>query len=374
MTTTVHIISFDVPFPADYGGVIDVYHKIRLLKKNNVKVILHCFEYGRGMPEELSKLCELVYYYKRKHSILNFLSKTPYIVSSRSNDKLLKNLQNDNHPILFEGLHTCLLMNHPELKKRQKIFRESNIEHEYYKGLALSERNIFKKIFFLIEAFKLKKFESVLINSQLILTVSKKDTEYFKQKFPLVEVKYIPSFHAYDHIHSKEGIGKYVLYHGKLSVNENHSAAVHLIKTVFSKIKTKVIVAGMNPKPELIELVSVYSNIELISNPNEETMNALISNAQVNCLYTHQETGLKLKLIYALFSGRHVLCNEKMTYGTGLDNLVLTAKNEKEFLDILKKYSASEFSSLLLKEREQKMPDEHKNERKIQLLLEAMNT
>ncbi len=25
----IHLISFDVPFPADYGGVIDVFYKIK---------------------------------------------------------------------------------------------------------------------------------------------------------------------------------------------------------------------------------------------------------------------------------------------------------------------------------------------------------
>ena len=40
-----HLISFDVPFPANYGGVIDVFHKINSLHKIGVKVILHCFQY-----------------------------------------------------------------------------------------------------------------------------------------------------------------------------------------------------------------------------------------------------------------------------------------------------------------------------------------
>ena len=42
-----HLISFDVPFPANYGGVIDVFYKINSLHKIGVKVILHCFQYGR---------------------------------------------------------------------------------------------------------------------------------------------------------------------------------------------------------------------------------------------------------------------------------------------------------------------------------------
>ena len=40
-----HVISFDVPVPANYGGVIDVYYKLKALHLQGVKIHLHCFEY-----------------------------------------------------------------------------------------------------------------------------------------------------------------------------------------------------------------------------------------------------------------------------------------------------------------------------------------
>ena len=43
-----HIVSFDVPFPPNYGGAVDVFYKIRALHKLGVKIHLHCFEYVRG--------------------------------------------------------------------------------------------------------------------------------------------------------------------------------------------------------------------------------------------------------------------------------------------------------------------------------------
>ncbi|MEI7802398.1 MAG: mannosyltransferase, partial [Bacteroidota bacterium] len=46
MTNQLHIISFNVPYPPDYGGVIDVYYKIKALKEAGVKIHLHCYEYG----------------------------------------------------------------------------------------------------------------------------------------------------------------------------------------------------------------------------------------------------------------------------------------------------------------------------------------
>ena len=51
----IHIISFDVPLPANYGGVIDVFYKIKALHKAGIKIKLHCFYYGREKNVELEK-------------------------------------------------------------------------------------------------------------------------------------------------------------------------------------------------------------------------------------------------------------------------------------------------------------------------------
>ena len=86
----INIISFDVPYPPNYGGVIDVYYKIKALYNAGIKVHLHCFEYGRGSAMELNTICEEVFYYKREKMWKGFLSDKPFIVQTRNN-KLLKN-------------------------------------------------------------------------------------------------------------------------------------------------------------------------------------------------------------------------------------------------------------------------------------------
>ncbi|MDD3107200.1 MAG: hypothetical protein PHP65_05330 [Bacilli bacterium] len=84
-----HIIALNIPYPANYGGVIDIFYKVKDLYNNGVKIILHCFDYGRGEQPELEKYCEKVYYYKRNTSFINSLQSTPYIVQSRKNKQLL---------------------------------------------------------------------------------------------------------------------------------------------------------------------------------------------------------------------------------------------------------------------------------------------
>jgi hypothetical protein len=108
-----HILSFDVPFPANYGGVIDVFYKLQALKEQGIKIHLHCFAYGRKPSPELEQLCEQVYYYERRTGFGSFLSLLPYNVKSRQSKELEDNLLKDTYPVLCEVLHTSYILSDP---------------------------------------------------------------------------------------------------------------------------------------------------------------------------------------------------------------------------------------------------------------------
>ena len=56
MDKYLNIVSFNIPYPANYGGVIDVYYKLEALRACGVKLILHCFEYERPHAPELESI------------------------------------------------------------------------------------------------------------------------------------------------------------------------------------------------------------------------------------------------------------------------------------------------------------------------------
>ena len=345
-----NIVSFDIPYPANYGGVIDVFHKLRWLHKKGIEIHLHCFEYGRAHSQELEKICKTVHYYKRNTGIASQLSSLPYTVKSRQSEELENNLLSNNYPILFEVLHTCYLLKDVRFYNRRKIYRHSNIEHEYYAQLAKVEKNMLRKFYLIKEAQKLEKFESIIDFSNLILAVNNDDAEYFKKKYHKPEVQYLPSFHANDEVSSIAGKGDYILYNGNLSVAENVEAAVWLTENVFSKLDLPCIIAGLNPTDFLISKLRAYKNIQLKANPSEKEMQDLIRNAQVHCLYTSQGTGLKLKLLNCLFSGRFVICNQAMLAGTGLQgNKGL--KISEHFIESIKEVFDKEFNEEMIAER-----------------------
>lgn len=361
----VNIISFDVPFPANYGGVIDVYYKLWYLKQAGVKIHLHCFAYGRAEAPELAALCESVNYYPRKTGWLSNLSWLPYTVKSRQSRDLEKKLLANDYPILFEVLHTCGLMTDKRFAGRRKIYRHSNIEHHYYRALANKERDWLKKIFLKIEAFKLWQFESRIKKADVILAVNQKDCHYFKQKYPRVQNLYLPSFHGNNAPEVQMGKGDYLLFHGNLSIAENYDAAMWLIDHVFSKLHYPVVIAGLNPPDFLRQALSVYQHIQLMANVEEAQMADLVKNAHIHLLYTDQGTGLKLKLLNVLFKGRFVLCNRQMLEGTGLheNHSLQVADTANDFLRIIPRLMSAEISKEHLQQRlaQTSQFDNHKN-------------
>lgn len=330
-----HIVAFDIPYPADYGGVIDIYYKLKALKEAGADITLHLFQYGRKkQTRRLKKFCSAVHYYKRKTYKNPFLGTTPYIVNSRTSDKLLENLVKDNSPILFEGLHTTLYLSNSALKNRFKIVRTHNIEHHYYKRLEEAALSYFKKYFFRVEADKLKKYESILKHADLIAAISPKDQEYFNKKYG--NAFYLPVFHSSSGDVNYAKPKEYVLYHGNLGVPENYLAAMQLTKNVFSQLDTPCVIAGNNAPKELRKLVDQYNHVRLVEDVSTEQLHQMIGEAQVNVLYTNQSTGIKLKLINALFRGRHIVVNPTMVEGTNLDQACTVAPSYKEIIAEIK--------------------------------------
>lgn len=317
--THLHIVSFDVPSPPNYGGVIDVFYKVKALAECGVKVHLHCFQYGRPKAAELDRICASVHYYPRrsgKHLLLNSL---PYVVVSRRSDALLERLLKDDHPILFEGLHSCYSLGDPLLLGRKRLVRAHNVEHDYYTALAKAEGNAFRRTYFINEARKLLRFEPVLSEADHVLAISPKDEAYFAGHFG--HVSHIPAFHACNKVEVTDGLGDFALYHGALGVAENDQAALFLVQKVFNGSSVKLVIAGSDASRELKREVARAPNVELRENVGTAEIHSLVRQAQVNVLPTFQATGIKLKLLLCLFTGRHVVCNSPMVEGTGLAEL-----------------------------------------------------
>ena len=338
-----HIVTHDVPYPADFGGVIDAFYKIKALHAIGIKIKLHCFLNKRPKQNILENYCESVTNYQRK-TVAGISITLPYIIASRGDKRLLKNLNKDNFPILFEGIHTTFHLFKNDLKDRKIFLRILNVEYIYYDHLASHEKNILKKIYYSIETKLLKKYEANIANRAFILALSIADKEIFQTIFGSKSILFLPAFLPESHLTSKYGTGKYCLYHGNLTVNENEKAAIWLIENVFSKIKTAFVIAGFNPSNKLKKAAKSYSNISIVISPSNINMQLLIQNAQINILPSFNKTGIKLKLLNALYNGRHCIVNHAGIEGSGLNDLCFIEETADGFIEKIKELFTKPFT------------------------------
>ena len=345
-----HIVSFDVPFPPNYGGIIDVFYKIKALSELGVEIYLHAFEYKTGKSEELEKICKKVYYYPRKTSFNKLLSSLPYIVYSRKNKQLLLNLNTIDAPILFEGLHTTYPLLKEAFKNRKILVRTHNIEHFYYKGLAKSESNIIKKIFFISEAKKIKIYEKILKKVDYILTISDSENQYFKKTYKTKSV-YIPVFHSNKTVKKLTAKGSYALYHGDLGVADNIRAVKFLIE-IFKHINYPLKIVGDIKKLKSTSFNNNYSNISFVQLNNQNQLKDLLNKAHINVLPTFQNTGVKLKLINTLYNSRFCIVTKEMVENNSLESLCVISNNKTDFTDNILKLIDSNFTQEEISKRE----------------------
>lgn len=332
MSKQLHIISFAVPYPVAHGGLFDLYYKLIAFHQAGVEIHLHCFTDGKNHAQELEKYCASVNYYPRKKGWRGLSFNLPYIVSSRKSTSLKKALMRDNYPLLFEGIHSTYLLNDPAFVLRKTMLRLHNVEHEYYRSLYKYTASIFRRMYYLLESRMLKEYETRIAHKpSFILTVSRSDKERYESKFHLNNIEFLPVFAGFEQVNILPGTGCFCLYHGNLSVVENEKAALWLMHNVFNELNVPLVVAGRNPSPILVEEASRQKNLSLVANPSSDEINDLIRKAQCHVLPSFNSTGVKLKLINALYNGRHCIVNTAAVSGTGMESLCHIADSEEEF-------------------------------------------
>lgn len=362
MGKSLHLIAFDMPYPADYGGAIDIYHKIKSLSELGIRITLHVFLYdGKTASKHLETLCEKVFYYERRRFKNPFTGDIPYIVATRTDDELLKNLCRDDAPILFEGLHSTAFLASKKLAGRFKIVRTHNVEHDYYQSLEEAESSFFKKYFFRIESERLRRYESILSHADLIMPISPKDTGYYRYKFE--KVQYLPAFHTSENVEISAGKGDFVLYHGNLGVGENNKAALYLVHEVFPHLSMPCVIAGNHPSRQLQVAAESLAHVSLLSGISSDEILRKVQQAQVNLLVTFQSTGIKLKLLNALHKGRYCVANPAMVAETGLESLCSVAAEPDGLVRAVKACWDKDFTPANIEERQKLLEQQFSNSR-----------
>ena len=269
----------------------------------------------------------------------------------------------------MEGIHCTYLLKKGLLKDRKIFVRLHNVEYKYYRQLAKYESNILKRIYFLYESHLLKKYERSIANRAIFWPVSIEDTDLYKKVFQAQKIDFLPVFLPWHEVSIKPGKGCFCLYHGNLAVNENEKAADWLLNNVFDTLEIPFVIAGRNPSLPLQTLAHSHSHTCMAVNPTDAEMQDLIKKAQVNILPSFNKTGVKLKLLNALYNGRHCLVNEAGAEGTGLESLCFIAGSAADFKNKVTRLFHLNFDEKELQERQHVLLAMYDNEKNAKQLI-----
>ena len=335
---------------------------------------MHCFVYGGRTPQaSLEQYCEKIYYYPRERSIKYLFSSLPFVVKSRMNTELLENLQVNNFPILFDATHTTGFLHHPKLNDRKKIVRLHNIEWIYYRILFDSAFSLKEKIFYFSEYKKLIQYDNMLTAANALSCLSETDFEYYTEKFPNTKISLEYVFHENEELTCKEGSGGYILYHGNLSLLDNHQLIFELLNNELKDCHYPIVLAGKDPPATLIELVRQRQNIRLIPNPSATEMHTLLQEAHICLAVAKNPSGVKLKLINALFATRFVISNECAVTGSGLEELCILPTKEKDYQYIIDELMQTSFDAAQIQRRKSVLEEKYNNKKNALQLLQLVS-
>jgi len=359
-----HIVTFAVPYPPNYGGAMDVWNRLKALKSLGVRIQLHCFLYGPYLPQNiLQEVAEEIYYYPRSVWPIFFAKGQPFVISSRKNNQLLNRLQGDQIPVFFEGMQTTAWADSISNKKR--MLRAHNVEHKYYQQLARNSGG-YRSLIFNRESQCLEEYEKRYAKQfDAVFSISADDHEWFSAQG--ANSVHLPPFHGFQQVEIDFGRGQYLLYQGDLSIEINQRAVLELIRMLPAAFSMPLVVAGRSGDQGFESKISSFPNIRREADVSQDAMLHLIRHAQVLLVHSLHEEGMKMKLFPALFRGRFVAANQLSATKSALDDAI-QFYNAENFTSILTRLASTSFDESALKERQRilsQLPDDATNARQI---------
>jgi glycosyltransferase involved in cell wall biosynthesis len=242
-----------------------------------------------------------------------------------------------------------------------------NIEWGYYHYLSGHEPNLLKRLYFKTESVRLKRYERhVFAHANAILPISYSDTEYFIKHH--AHVHHLPPFHGFKTVVVEPGVGEHVLVHGDFRILDNARAAVE-VATAASEEGVPCVIAGKSPPERMKRTLGTLPNIRILPDISWEEMLDLKRRAQMHVVQSDNPSGFKIKLLNALFSGRHVLVHRDIVSGERLETVTHPFGNRKELQRLINQLKSQPVTPEDIAQRESVLLPRFSNRRNAQNLI-----
>ncbi|WP_314591375.1 glycosyltransferase family 4 protein [Paenibacillus terrigena] len=333
------VVCSDFPYPADHGGRVDTWGRIKVLAE--LGWTIHLVVCGKQMPTpsdmnvvyryvEDIKLCE------RRSKLVDLLYLVPMQVQSR-NELRYVNIDEDYDYVLLEGDYVYPILKNPLIKHANAILRVHNDEAVYFKALARSTTNRIHKLYYHMESSKFRILQKKMLKKvDKYLFISNKEFETFQTLYPTTKSLFLPPPVTKETFLESSFESKQVVFIGSLFMPNNREAIQwyleHIHPLMLKEPEYKFIVAG-NSRKQGLSWLEGYDMTNVIVHDTPEDLDDIYKQGYLFVNPMQNGAGVKLKTIEAIQNGLPVISTSIGCEGTGLvDNEhIMVADSPEEF-------------------------------------------
>lgn len=367
------VVCSDFPFPADHGGRVDTWGRIKVLAELGWRIHLVVCGKGRPSMDDMKaayayvddiKLCD------RRSSLTDLLHSTPMQVQSRSGLQDVE-LEGGYDYVLLEGDYVYPILNNPKIKQDTVILRVHNDEAVYFKALARSTKKIIHKMYYHMESRKFSVLQKKMLEKvDKYLFISSKEFESFRKLNPSAKSLFLPPPVTNEKFTAGSFKSKAVVFIGSLFMPNNREAIQwyleHIHPSMLKEPDYQFIVAGNSRKQSLSWLES-YDLTRVIVHDTPKSLDDIYKAGYLFVNPMQNGAGVKLKTIEAIQNGLPVISTSIGYEGTGLvDNEhIMIADRPEDFYKKIKQLLDNPEKAQSLLESSQSFLREHYNHKKV---------
>jgi len=348
-------LSHTFPYPPKGGVYQRSYNLIKeTSQKHNVYLIAvsdrkiknlsEAVEHFKGFCSEVS-IIELPFNNLSKYFIAlkSFFSLKPYTTQWIQNIEARKTIRHFIHKLNINVVHFDSIDVAPyidEVKDLPKVLNHHNIESQMMMRRFIKEKNLLKKIYFFVEAIKLKKQEKILCAQfRSNVVVSNLDKDRLLKVCPSIKIDVIPN--GVDINYFAPTQQNYepntLIFAGGMTWYPNRDAMQYFCNKIWPLIKTyypdvKMTIIGRNPPKNILKLSRLDPNI--IVTGFVDDIRPYAERTHVYVCPIRDGGGTKVKILDALAMGKPIVAHPIAI--EGIDGKAgehfLLAKTPAEFL------------------------------------------
>lgn len=338
------VVCSDFPYPADHGGRVDTWGRIKVLAE--LGWTIHLVVCGKQMPTPSDM--DVVYRYVediklcvRRSKMVDLLYMVPMQVQSR-NELRYVNIDEDYDYVLLEGDYVYPILKNPMIKHANVILRVHNDEAVYFKALARSTPNRVHKLYYHMESSKFNILQKKMLKKvDKYLFISNKEYEIFQTLHPTTKSLFLPPPVTKETFLKSSFKSKHVVFIGSLFMPNNREAIQwyleHIHPLLLKEPEYKFIMAG-NSRQQCLSWLDGYDMTNVIVYDTPESLDDIYKRGYLFVNPMQNGAGVKLKTIEAIQNGLPVISTSIGCEGTGLvDNEhIMVADRPEEFYQRIK--------------------------------------